>query len=183
MKHVLQQIAAGDASAVDACLREYGGMVWRLASQYLSSRPQDVEDAVQEIFIDVWLSAHRFDPARGSEPGFVATIAHRRLTDRHRKLRSQESGHAAYVQQLPSPAPLSEPRDAGLPMSSAVKHLTPDEQQTLRLALERGLTHREISVATSVPIGTVKTRLRRAILRLQEVVRVGAGAHSNGGAA
>lgn len=72
---ILQRISAGDQDAVAACLDEYGGLVWRLALRYLNSKA-DAEDATQEIFISIWASAHRFDPAKGSEAAFVATVAH-----------------------------------------------------------------------------------------------------------
>lgn len=180
MSSILPKVALGDATAVDACLRQYGGMVWSITSQYLAGRPQDVEDAVQEIFVDVWLSAHRFDPAKGTEPGFIATIAHRRLIDRRRRFTPRfEAGspNAASVASGPLPSD-----DDGLHVRHAMRQLSADELQTLHLAVGRGLSHREIAVATDVPVGTVKTRLRRAISRLQEVIGA-ASARSHGGVA
>ena len=80
---VLERIAAGDESAVRECMDQYGGLVWTLARRF-SESAADAEDASQEIFLEIWKSAARFDPARGSESVFVTTVARRRLIDRLR---------------------------------------------------------------------------------------------------
>jgi RNA polymerase sigma factor (sigma-70 family) len=82
---ILQRISAGDEHAVD----EYGDLIWRLASRYLDRVKTDIEDAVQEVFVELWQHAGRFDPEKGSEPAFVATLAHRRLMDYQRRLKSR----------------------------------------------------------------------------------------------
>ena len=81
---ILARVASGDANAVRECIDEFGGLVWAIARRMARTRA-DAEDAVQEIFIDVWKSAGRFDPAQGSEKVFVSTIARRRLIDRLRR--------------------------------------------------------------------------------------------------
>ncbi len=81
---VLQRIAAGDSTAVRECIDRFGALVWSLARR-LSRTAADAEDATQEIFLDIWRSAARFDASQGSEKVFVAMIARRRLIDRLRK--------------------------------------------------------------------------------------------------
>ena len=81
---VLERVAAGDPVAVKECMDRFGGLVWTLARRALPTA-QDAEDATQEIFTEIWLSADRYDQNRGSETVFVATIARRRLIDRLRK--------------------------------------------------------------------------------------------------
>jgi RNA polymerase sigma-70 factor (ECF subfamily) len=81
---ILKRIAAGDKTAVQDCLDSYGGLVWSLARR-MSPNTNEAEDAVQEIFIDVWKNAARFDESQSSETTFVAMIARRRLIDRLRK--------------------------------------------------------------------------------------------------
>lgn len=71
---VLERIAAGDPRAVGDCIDEFGGLVWAIARRMTRSRA-DAEDAVQEIFVDVWRSAGRFDPAQGTAKVFITTIA------------------------------------------------------------------------------------------------------------
>src|SRR5687768_16447720 len=80
---ILNRIANGDATAVQDCLKTYGGLVWSLARRMLR-HPDDAEDVVQEIFIDVWKNAARFDPSRSSETTFIAMIARHRIIDRIR---------------------------------------------------------------------------------------------------
>ena len=84
IESTLQRIAAGDGASVQECLDRYGGLVWSIARR-LAPTAQDAEDAVQEIFLDVWRNAGRFDPEIGSEATFIATIARRRLLDQRRR--------------------------------------------------------------------------------------------------
>src|SRR5215471_13283167 len=78
---LLTRVAGGDPGAVRDCLARYGGLVWSIARRF---EGHDAEDAVQEIFLDLWKSAARFDAGIASEPAFVAMIARRRLIDRRR---------------------------------------------------------------------------------------------------
>jgi RNA polymerase sigma factor (sigma-70 family) len=73
---IFERIAAGDTRAVTECLDRYSGLVWSLVRSRLNNAA-DAEDATQEIFIELWKSAHRFDPSLGSEVVFVSTIARR----------------------------------------------------------------------------------------------------------
>ena len=78
----LQRVADGDGDAIKICIDAYGSIVWSLARR-MTTNNEEAEDAVQEIFIDLWKSAERFDPQQGSEVTFVAMIARRRLIDRN----------------------------------------------------------------------------------------------------
>ncbi|MCX5746449.1 MAG: sigma-70 family RNA polymerase sigma factor, partial [Proteobacteria bacterium] len=78
---LLARVAVGDRGALRECLDRYGGLVWSIARRFEAS---EAEDAVQEIFVDLWKSAVRYDPEVASEPTFIAMIARRRLIDRRR---------------------------------------------------------------------------------------------------
>src|SRR4051794_24108813 len=80
---LLSRVASGDRAAIRETIQQYGGLVWSLARRGSVSQ-EDAEDAVQEIFTDVWRSAARFDVRSGTEATFIATIARRRLIDRRR---------------------------------------------------------------------------------------------------
>ncbi|MGP1346305.1 MAG: RNA polymerase sigma factor [Phycisphaerales bacterium] len=194
MPAYLQRISAGDESAVAGCVDEYGGLVWRLACRYLSRAPGEVEDAVQEIFVEVWRMAARFDPARGSEAAFIATIAHRRLIDHQRRLRTRfmpsldaigaEPGADTAASRSDNPPDcLREAvvrHDLSL-VSEAFDRLPDDERHALWMSIHNGLSHRQIAEATRSPIGTVKTRLRRGLLRMYDLVAgVAATGHPDG---
>jgi RNA polymerase sigma factor (sigma-70 family) len=171
---LLQRIARGDPSAVAACIDEYGGTVQSLANRYLKFLGDDLDDAVQEVFVEVWKSAGRYDPALGSEPAFIATIAHRRLTDRQRRLASRK---ATSLEQLPivegkgdHAADRTELREDLRAAYDAFEKLDRDEQQVLRYSLYYGLTHERIAALIHAPVGTVKTRIRRGMMRLREML-------------
>jgi RNA polymerase sigma-70 factor (ECF subfamily) len=170
---LLQRIAQGHADAVRAFLEEYGDTVWSIANRYLAPVGDDVEDAVQEIFVEVWKSAHRYDPAKGTEAAFIATIAHRRLINRRRK---SDRGRAvsAEVEHLgaakSSTVTIAGLRDEAAQAARAFNQLDETERQVLQLAIHQGLSHESIAQATSIPLGTVKGRIRRGLSRLRELL-------------
>ncbi|MGI8786656.1 MAG: RNA polymerase sigma factor [Pyrinomonadaceae bacterium] len=167
---ILKRIASGDKSAVQDCLNAYGGLVWSLARR-MSANTNEAEDAVQEIFIDVWKNAGRFDEAQASETTFVAMIARRRLIDRLRKSNRQPG-----IDSLEDI--LAEPANGGNPdlqmcveaqeAAEAMKNLRPEQRQILHLSIVQGFSHQEIADALSMPLGTVKTHARRGLLQVRE---------------
>lgn len=172
---ILPRIAAGESSAVTECVHQYAGLVWRLAHRYLDGVPGDIEDATQEVFVELWLNAGRFDPEKGSEPAFVATLAHRRLIDYQRRT-TVRLRHVTVEAKPESPARL---RDAvsteDVSRVAEAFDLLPDqERRALWLSIYGGMTHRQIGIAMDSPIGTVKTRLRKALSRLHEALAGGA---------
>ncbi len=172
---VLQRIAQGDKGAVEECLSTYGGLVWSLARR-MCPKTDDAEDAVQEIFIEVWKNAKRFDDAQSSETTFIAMIARRRLIDRLRYMNRRISPD--YLEDV-----LAEPSNrADEEMQTMVeakeaakvmKHLRPEQRQVLLLSIIQGLSHQEISDATGMPLGTVKTHARRGLLQVRELLGLG----------
>lgn len=172
---LLQLIARGDPTAVARCIDEYGGTIHAIASRYLRSMGEDVDDAVQEIFVEIWKSAGRYNPTLGSEPAFIATIAHRRLTDRQRRAASRRTTDIA------SAPPVEQSRENFTPdraalrddlraAASAFESLDRDEQQVLWYSLYQGMSHERIADVTRIPVGTVKTRIRRGMMRLRELL-------------
>ena len=82
---ILERVAAGDESAVNDCINQYGNLIWALAKK-LTPKQEDAEDAVQEIFMEIWQNAARYDAGKSSESTFITIIARRRLIDRLRKV-------------------------------------------------------------------------------------------------
>ncbi|CAN5846014.1 sigma-70 family RNA polymerase sigma factor [soil metagenome] len=172
---ILKRIASGDKSAVQECLDTYGGLVWSLARR-MSPNSDDAEDAVQEIFIDVWKNAARYDEAQASETTFVAMIARRRLIDRLRKTNRQPN-----IDSLEDV--LAEPsggKDTDIQMyveakeaAQAMKNLRPEQRQILHLSIVQGFSHQEIADALTMPLGTVKTHARRGLLQVREFLGLG----------
>ena len=167
---ILQRIANGDKNAVQDCLNVYGGLIWSLARR-MSPNTDDAEDAVQEIFIDIWKNAARFDSAQSSETTFVAMIARRRLIDRLRYSNRRISADSL-EDVVTEPANRS---DVDLQISveakeaaQALETLRPEQRQVLQLSIIQGLSHQEISQAMGMPLGTVKTHARRGLMQVRE---------------
>jgi RNA polymerase sigma-70 factor (ECF subfamily) len=166
---------------VQRCVDEYGGLVWRLATRYLGQSRAETDDAVQEIFVSLWLHAARFDPARGSEAAFVATIAHRRLTDmQRRRISRREVSRAEALEPPALTARTTEHDESRRAVAEAFDRLPADERHALWLSVWGGLSHRQIADSTGSAIGTVKTRLRRALRRMYESVHALDGVASKG---
>lgn len=183
MQPLLPKIATGDPTAIEAFLKRYSGMVWGLARRFCRNA-EDAEDATQEIFVDVWKSAARFDANAGSEVTFLMTIARRRLIDRARRM-----GRRISADLLEDPGTIPSPpqqdqvevHDEVARAQDAMRQLRPEQREVLDLALGHGRTHQEISAAIGIPLGTVKSHARRGLLRLREMLGVTPD-ESNGGA-
>jgi RNA polymerase sigma-70 factor (ECF subfamily) len=172
---VLHRIARGDPDAMRQCVDEFGGLVWAIARRMTRSRA-DAEDAVQEILVDVWRSAARFDAAHGSAKVFVVTIARRRLIDR---IRRSKYGHLHDTEDALDEVRWAEPGTDGETAVEAeraaavVARLRPVQRRVLRMGLLEGMTHSEIADATGMPLGTVKTQMRRGLIQVREWMNVG----------
>lgn len=167
------RIAAGDQRAVSDCVQEFGGLVQGLARRW-HAEPADAEDAVQEIFIDLWKSAGRYDAAKASPRGFVAMIARRRLIDRARK-----RGRAPEMVSFPDDfQPVAETAAASEVLERAdaarrvLAELTPMQRRMLEMTLLEGKTHEEVALETDTPLGTVKSHVRRGLLRARALMGV-----------
>jgi RNA polymerase sigma-70 factor (ECF subfamily) len=169
---VLEKVATGELGAVEECLARYGGLVWTLAQRF-SPNLADAEDAVQEVFTDLWRYAKRFDPRVSPEATFVAMIARRRLIDRRRRLTRRvpttDLDQALAVAAAPAPQAL-ELRDEVRRVRDLFGHLREEERQVLELAICHGLSQTQISARTGLPLGTVKTHARQGLIRLRKLV-------------
>lgn len=172
---ILKRIASGDKSAVQDCLNAYGGLIWSLARR-MSANSDDAEDAVQEIFIDIWKNAARFDETQASETTFVAMIARRRLIDRLRKTNRQPNIDS--LEDILAEPSNGKNQDLQVSIEAkeaaeAMKNLRPEQRQILHLSIVQGFSHQEIADALKMPLGTVKTHARRGLLQVREFLGLG----------
>lgn len=171
-QNLLPRVANGEPAAVSECLDRYGNLVWSLARRSLHDR-QAAEDAVQDIFFKLWEVADRFDPQIASESTFIAMIARRKLIDisRKRKLPTSSSiefdsfrGHESdAAEQL-------EISDEAAKAATLLNKLPNDQQQVIKLSIFDGLSHSKIADETGLSLGTVKTHIRRGILKLRSAL-------------
>lgn len=171
-EELLQRVARGEEAAVQGCIDRYGGLVWSLARRMCGAG--EAEDAVQEIFVDLWRSAGRYDPLVASETTFVAMIARRRLIDRQRKAARQPrladvNAVAVGVSDDRGAERMELAADAAAAVK-ALEALRPEQQRVLRLSVYQGLSHERIAESTGLPLGTVKTHARRGLMRVREAL-------------
>jgi RNA polymerase sigma-70 factor (ECF subfamily) len=165
---LLARVAAGEPGAVRAFLAQYGGLVWSIARRF---EPADAEDAVQEIFLDLWKSAASYDARLGSEATFVATITRRRLIDRRRSRARRPTSDAPIedvevASQAASPEVSAEAAQA----ANALGQLRVEQRQVLVLATAHGMSHGEIAAHTGMPLGTVKAHVRRGLISIRNAL-------------
>ena len=168
---LLPRIAAGDDRAVSECVARYGALVWSLARRW-SPDTGDAEDAVQEIFIDLWRTASRYDASRTSEAGWIAMIARRRLIDRTRKRERLPA-----LEALPDDLDVASETERDLDREwraeqarAVLRELPPAQRRMLELSLLHGRTHDEIARETDTPLGTVKSHIRRGLQRARDLL-------------
>lgn len=178
-KCLLQRVGEGDTRAVTECIDRFGGLVWSLARKLIGN-PVEAEDAVQEVFIGLWQNAVRYDPSVASEATFVTMIARRRLIDRWRKAGRRPNGDAADVDDLAlhaesddnGPVELAEEAARA---TEAIKQLRPEQREVLNLAVCQGWSHQLVADRLCLPLGTVKTHVRRGLMRVRELLEADAG--------
>ena len=174
-KNLLAEVAAGDSKAFEELTKKYGNLIWSIARRYLSNQAE-AEDAVQEIFLALWQSASRFDANKGSEITFIATIARRRLIDglrknnKHKILQSIDDSISNDVFQQKS----NLEKNAELSLAIGIlETLEKKDQELLSLSIYQGYSHVEIAKLLNLPLGTVKTKIRRNLMKIREKIKGG----------
>lgn len=172
----LRRIADGDSSAVSDCIEQYGDLLWFLAKRYCPSE-SDAEDAVQDIFIELWQKAERFNPAIASEETFVTMIARRRLIDRRRRSTSGLVSLTCQDEQLETlecgatetnTGSTLERTDEAAKASACMEKLSPVQQSVLTMNICEGQTQSSIAESLQLPLGTVKSFARRGLIFLRD---------------
>ncbi len=171
---LLNRIAAGDATAVDECLARYGGLVWSLVRRWFKNSA-DAEDLAQEIFVDIWQSADRFDPEVASEAVFIAMIARRRMIDRLRRTTTKLDAVSVEATAIELEATPAEDRielaDEAAKAARCLERLSKEQQKILTMSVHQGASHSLIAQALGMPLGTVKSFARRGLIQLRDCMQ------------
>lgn len=170
---LMSRVAANDDKALATLYERFGSLVFRMALQAVPSR-SDAEDAVQEIFVRLWRTAHRYDSKRAALVTWVILISRRQLVDRMRRSRSRlKPGALDESQTGPAPAvapgPGSPERQERMAVMLRRIEALPELQRTVvTRAYLGGQTLRQIGEELNTPLGTIKSALSRALTRLRE---------------
>lgn len=173
---LLVDVAGGDRDAFSALYDLLSPRVFGIAKRVLRDSAQ-AEEVTQEVMLEVWRQAARFDSSRGSAATWVTTMAHRRAVDRVRSAQaaSDRDERSALRQDLPSYDVVAEEvvqRLEEQQVRAALNNLTDLQREAVTLAYFGGYTYREVAVILDVPLGTVKTRLRDGLIRLRDAMGV-----------
>jgi RNA polymerase sigma factor (sigma-70 family) len=166
---ILPRLAAGEPRAMNVCIDRFGGLVWTIVRRSIANA-SEAEDLVQEIFTEIWKKAGFYNPRTASEATFIALVARRRTIDHLRRIgRRPELEPLEAADSLPAEAPpAASPGCDPEAVRSSVAALPEDTRELFRMHFEDGFTHPEIAEKTGLPLGTVKTRLRRGLIMLRE---------------
>jgi RNA polymerase sigma-70 factor (ECF subfamily) len=175
-------MAAGEAAALETVYDRYSGVIHSLALRILGDRGA-AEEVVQDVFVRIWRLAGRYDARQGRLYSWLVRIARNRAIDEQRRLRvpgrvaPRRGGRdPSFDREDPAMLP-AEPDGDGLTaaelrqvVGNALGEIPEDQRSVLEMAYYEGLSQREISEKTSVPLGTVKTRTRLALRKLREAL-------------
>lgn len=170
--------ASGDEGAFAALYEEVSHLLFGVVAAVVRD-PARSEEVTQEVFVDIWRHAPRFDPRRGKARSWMCTIAHRRAVDfvrREQALRDREARSAAVVEptaDTPEDVVTTAAEHEGV--RSAFAQLSDLQHEALRLAYFEGRTYREVADHLETPLGTVKTRMRDGLARLGRLLEAGDG--------
>ena len=173
-EQLMARIQARDDQAVAILYRRHTPLL-RTVIGHILNNDCDVDDQLQEVFLELWRQAANYDEAKGKALGWIVTLARRRAIDKLRKkqtyFRAQER-----LREQPEPAPHhgadqeAAATDTAKIFTRVIATLPPAQREALDFAFYRGLSHREIAAQTGVPLGTIKTRLELALRKVRTAV-------------
>jgi len=166
---LISRVRAGDEDALAALHDRYAQVVYSVALRVLGETTE-AEDILQEIFLQLWRNPQTFDSNRGSLGAWLAVITRHRAID-HLRRRRPESDIEDVIVAVDTRLEQTTDRNMAIAKIRAVVERLPVEQRKpLEMAFFEGLTHSEIASKTGEPLGTIKTRIRSALLTLRKAL-------------
>jgi RNA polymerase sigma-70 factor (ECF subfamily) len=167
-------VARGEEAAFDAFYDQVSSAVFGVILRVIRD-PAQSEEVTQEVLLEVWRTAYRFDPGKGSPLAWVMTLSHRRAVDRVRSAQKEaDRERRAATQEVPFDE-VAEAVESTLEaerVRRCLGGLTDLQRESVTLAYYRGYTYAQVADLLKVPAGTVKTRMRDALIRLRDCLGV-----------
>jgi len=164
---LLALVQSGEEQAMASLFDRYSRLVYSVALRVLRD-PAAAEDVLQEVFMQIWRNPVSFTAARGSLGGWLAVVARNRSIDALRRRRPSDSVDDVVLASSFNLADEAERNSLMERARIAIQQLPREQRKTLEMAFFDGLTHSEIAEMTGDPLGTVKTRIRSALLTLRK---------------
>ncbi|MGH3414497.1 MAG: ECF RNA polymerase sigma factor SigK, partial [Marmoricola sp.] len=173
---LLRRCARADEAAFASLYDQVAPRLYGLVVRVVRD-PAQAEEVTQEVFLEIWRAAGRFDPGRGSALSWMMTLAHRRAVDRVRAAEASARRDHAYdfgrvEREFDSTAEAVHDRLSAQRVRRALDSLTHAQRNALELAYFGGYTHREVAQLLDLPLGTAKTRIRDGLIRLRDTIGV-----------
>jgi RNA polymerase sigma-70 factor (ECF subfamily) len=168
---LLRRVGSGDRIAFEQVYRRTSAKLFGVCLRILPVR-QEAEEALQEAYISVWKRAGSFDETRGSAMTWLITLTRNRAVDRLRSSRSSASAPIELAEAVPDPSPaastLMEISEQEQRLAYCLGMLEDGDTRLIRTAFFQGATYAELASRAATPLGTIKSRIRRALLKLRE---------------
>jgi RNA polymerase sigma-70 factor (ECF subfamily) len=167
---LLAKVARGDEAAFAGVYDQFATLVYGLVRRVVRD-PAQSEEVTQEVLLEVWRTASRFDPGEGSARSWLMTLAHRRAIDRVRSAQAsarREARAAVATRDYDVVADEVETRLDAQRVRRCLETLTELQRESVTLAYYGGYTYREVAALLGVAVGTVKTRMRDGLIRLRD---------------
>jgi RNA polymerase sigma-70 factor (ECF subfamily) len=167
---LLERVAANDQSAMAEFFDRYGGLVYSIALRVLKDSGH-AEDLMQEIFFQVWKKPESFVPGRGSLGAWLAVVTRNRAVDVLRRRKPDDPVDDVVLVSKTNLASEVERSSMMEKVRQVLDSLPVEQQKSVELAFFEGLTHAEIAAKTGDPLGTVKTRIRTALISVRKAIQ------------
>jgi RNA polymerase sigma-70 factor (ECF subfamily) len=175
-EELMARVQQQDEQALGELYQRHSPLL-RTVISHVVNNDQDVDDLIQEVFLEFWNLASHYDPAKGKVLGWIVTLARRRAIDRlRRKQAYSRAAERMRTELAPEPSASESVEadamadDASEILQGVIARLPDAQREAIHLAYYRGLSQREIAAQTGIPLGTIKTRLDLAVRKVRGAV-------------